>query len=275
MSGSFFGGGSNFGSSGFGSGFRFEGGSGFGSGGSGFGFNFEGGSNIGSSGFNFGSGFGSGFGPGGFGFNVGGGAGRAAPKERPPLFIDDVERAMDIACCDEVEVGWYQDKDLIAHTGLVLIIDGEKKFAVDYGAANGKTLGAKVATAEGKVVIRAYNHAEANFKEVFVTLDREELMEFLDYCLSYDPDYNMVVQNCRYFLRDVVRRLYKQGKISKSKKDRLLKKFTDVVGDDCVKLGAATGAAAGAFAGPIGAGVGAVAGAGAAWIGTEIAKLSF
>ena len=225
MSGSFFGGGSNFCSSGFGSGFRFEGGSGFGSGGSGFGFNFEGGSNIGSSGFNFGSGFGSGFGPGGFGSNVGGRAGRAAPKQRPPLFIDDVERAMDIACCDEVEVGWYQDKDLIAHTGLVLIIDGEKKFAVDYGAANGKTLGAKVATAEGKVVIRAYNHAEANFKEVFVTLDREELMEFLDYCLSYDPDYNMVVQNCRYFLRDVVKRLCIQGKISKSKKDRVLEKF--------------------------------------------------
>ena len=62
--------------------------------------------------------------------------------------------------CRSVEVGWFCKDDITDHTGIVLLINGRKKSAVDYvNKEDQLAQRSKPSIAKGKVTIGNYNES--------------------------------------------------------------------------------------------------------------------
>jgi len=169
----------------------------------------------------------------------------------------------------EIAIGWYQDDDSVGHTGILLIIDGHRRFMIDYG----KNL--RNRAPRDRVVIRKFHPRGNTLKGVFAYLKSDQLREFLTYyCTRYHAKFDMFNHNSRHFVRNVVERLCRQGRTYEHVKDKIKRELVAIIGADMANhaavLGAAGGAAGGAIGGgPPGAVVGGISGAAVGWFGVK------
>jgi len=187
-------------------------------------------------------------------------------KGMEPKFIQLLKDEMRSEYCTQAGIGWYQSTNIIEHSGIVILINGKKKFIIDFETPEADRISAIFRTTRGLVTIGYYNDSNSHFRSTLATLNVVELIEFVKFCMSYEVEhnYNLTTQNCRTFVRNAFQFLNGQGKVLHDDMEGVSTKLDKVIKKDEKKkigIGAVVGGTVGAVvAGPAGAAIGAVLG---------------
>ena len=175
-----------------------------------------------------------------------------------PVSVDDVEKKL--VTCSCVTLGWYQKKNILEHTGIVILFDDVKTFTIDYGTSDGVSYKLKaISGKQGGIFIDRYL-SEYNFKSVICVLSKSELIPFIEHCLARNLQYHLMAHNCRNFVREVFEELVVREIISSEDWEKFLREIEEIERKDLHKVCSTTtfvGAAVGNFIAP---GIGTVAG---------------
>ena len=161
--------------------------------------------------------------------------GNKASKQ--PINLDEVTNTIQRYQPRKIEIGWYQKKGYLKHTGLVIICDGVKRFTIDYGTSNGKSTAQKTFGGKRGGVHLHHYQEEYVFKGILAKLNPSELIPFIEKCLKKaSDDYNLVFHNCRHFVCEVFEELEKEKKTTKEASEMFLEDMKIVKKKDEKKL---------------------------------------
>jgi len=137
-------------------------------------------------------------------------------RDKEHEHIKRIKAEMKKESCREIKIGWYQVGNILAHIGLVLIIDGKQILTIDFETRiDEREDAAKGKTTTGLVVLEAYDDSKFIMKQEYATLNKKELIKFIGFCIDYENehDFNLKTQNCRFFVRDAFQYLKDKGLI--------------------------------------------------------------
>ena len=139
-------------------------------------------------------------------------------KEKMPQYVKTVKEEMHKASRETADIGWYQSRNFPSHTGLVVLIDGQKKLTIDFKTPNSLYIVAR--SSKGLVTISDYRNSNSLYQRNLAQLKKHELIDFVEFCMEkyeVERSYYLDTENCGNFLRRTVATLREKGKISDTK----------------------------------------------------------
>ena len=156
-----------------------------------------------------------------------------------PEFIKAIRKELKKEKCEKFDIGWYQKKDIIGHTGIVITVKGKKKYTLDFGTPESEEKGAaQLKTTKGSVEMHYYDDSY-RFKGDLTTLTKLELIKFLKYCSNYvdQHKYNLETHNCRSFVSDAIKHVHDNiQNLSRETMNHFLDRVETIRGNDRLKL---------------------------------------
>jgi len=139
----------------------------------------------------------------------------------------------------KTKIGWYQIRDMVGHTGIVIMIGEKTKLTLDFQPrSEDRTDAAKGRTRTGIVKLKDYDNSKSILKEHFATLNKKELIKFVKFSVSFgnEHNYNLQRQNCRVFVRDAFHYLRDNDMISNQILEAFLNQMDNIRVKDGGKL---------------------------------------
>jgi len=132
-------------------------------------------------------------------------------------FVEDM-----IKMCRKIQFGWSRQKDFVKHTGVVVILDGNPAFTIDYGADGNNMPGNSSLDSITKLVSEVpsaigmflWSRQNSQLEDtLFTTTNRSLAIQIVKelYQMIIMGDYQMVVNNCRHYVNKAVEILLKKA----------------------------------------------------------------
>ena len=151
-----------------------------------------------------------------------------------PQYIKTVRKQMRRKKCDTAEIGWYQTR-FEKNLGIALIMNGFWKLAIEYRPST-RVLSSNIFTiqsANGLVKMGDFNTSCSFQSSNLATLNKQELLEFVEFCMTYDSKCSNRANSPAAFLREVIKFLHNNYvKIASDDMENVLYKVDEISGNE-------------------------------------------
>ena len=140
---------------------------------------------------------------------------------------------------EKFQIGWYHKKDIVKHTGIVIVMDGKKKLTVDFETLEGEEMNAVFLNTTNSSVKMGYYEDSYIYKGNLTPVTKPRLIKLLHYCSAYAKDhaYHLEKHNCRAFVLNAVHHLRDNIQpILNQKMDNFLDEINKIIQDDGFKI---------------------------------------
>ena len=113
----------------------------------------------------------------------------------------------------------------------MILINGERTFTTEFQPPSDEKIDTIFGPTRGIVAMGHYEEDNSLYQKTLATLNKKELLKFVDDCLSYKAEhhYDLCFQNCRHFVLSARKLLSDNGKVLHEKMNAFSNQLQEIL----------------------------------------------